>query len=116
MCHSHLEIEFGNFVTFINGRNGSGKSAVCLALQLLMDKSSGFMMDRKRYRTVKKRDAAPGSRCYIEMVISNKKTNLGGCEIPSIRFAVKSDWPSGEPLVPSPCYASLLSPRSYYPA
>uniref|UniRef100_A0A803KT62 Rad50/SbcC-type AAA domain-containing protein n=1 Tax=Chenopodium quinoa TaxID=63459 RepID=A0A803KT62_CHEQI len=32
MCHSNLEIEFGDFVNFITGQNGSGKSAILTAL------------------------------------------------------------------------------------
>ncbi|KAL7001724.1 Structural maintenance of chromosomes protein 6A [Sarracenia purpurea var. burkii] len=32
MCHSNLEIEFGDWVNFITGRNGSGKSAILTAL------------------------------------------------------------------------------------
>ncbi|WZY74544.1 structural maintenance of chromosomes protein 6A-like isoform X2 [Brassica napus] len=32
MCHSNLEIEFGEWVNFITGQNGSGKSAILTAL------------------------------------------------------------------------------------
>ncbi|PIN15085.1 DNA repair protein RAD18 (SMC family protein) [Handroanthus impetiginosus] len=32
MCHSNLEIEFGDWVNFITGQNGSGKSAILTAL------------------------------------------------------------------------------------
>ncbi|KAH6821922.1 structural maintenance of chromosomes 6A [Perilla frutescens var. hirtella] len=32
MCHSNLEIEFGDLVNFITGQNGSGKSAILTAL------------------------------------------------------------------------------------
>ncbi|KFK25150.1 hypothetical protein AALP_AA8G072300, partial [Arabis alpina] len=32
MCHSNLEIEFGDCVNFITGQNGSGKSAILTAL------------------------------------------------------------------------------------
>ncbi|KAF9602404.1 hypothetical protein IFM89_027533 [Coptis chinensis] len=32
MCHSSLEIEFGEWVNFITGQNGSGKSAILTAL------------------------------------------------------------------------------------
>ncbi|CAL9752443.1 unnamed protein product [Musa acuminata subsp. burmannicoides] len=32
MCHSSLEIEFGDWVNFITGQNGSGKSAILTAL------------------------------------------------------------------------------------
>lgn len=32
MCHSNLEIEFGDYVNFITGQNGSGKSAILTAL------------------------------------------------------------------------------------
>lgn len=32
MCHSSLEIEFGDMVNFITGQNGSGKSAILTAL------------------------------------------------------------------------------------
>lgn len=32
MCHSNLEIELGDFVNFITGQNGSGKSAILTAL------------------------------------------------------------------------------------
>lgn len=32
MCHSNLEIEFGDHVNFITGQNGSGKSAILTAL------------------------------------------------------------------------------------
>lgn len=32
MCHSNLQIEFGEWVNFITGQNGSGKSAILTAL------------------------------------------------------------------------------------
>ncbi|CAO2839082.1 unnamed protein product [Amaranthus hypochondriacus] len=32
MCHSHLAIEFGDYINFITGQNGSGKSAILTAL------------------------------------------------------------------------------------
>lgn len=32
MCHSHLEVTFSNNVTFITGKNGSGKSAILTGL------------------------------------------------------------------------------------
>ncbi|WMV31144.1 hypothetical protein MTR67_024529 [Solanum verrucosum] len=32
MCHSNLEIDFGDWVNFITGQNGSGKSAILTAL------------------------------------------------------------------------------------
>ncbi|KAG6390820.1 hypothetical protein SASPL_148565 [Salvia splendens] len=32
MCHSNLDIEFGDLVNFITGQNGSGKSAILTAL------------------------------------------------------------------------------------
>ncbi|CAN6460828.1 unnamed protein product [Victoria cruziana] len=32
MCHSNIEIEFGDWVNFITGQNGSGKSAILTAL------------------------------------------------------------------------------------
>ncbi|XAR56052.1 hypothetical protein NMG60_11036347 [Bertholletia excelsa] len=32
MCHSNLEIEFGDYVNFVTGQNGSGKSAILTAL------------------------------------------------------------------------------------
>ncbi|KAK4570872.1 hypothetical protein RGQ29_029649 [Quercus rubra] len=32
MCHSHLQIELGEWVNFITGQNGSGKSAILTAL------------------------------------------------------------------------------------
>ncbi|KAG6418477.1 hypothetical protein SASPL_120681 [Salvia splendens] len=32
MCHSNLDIDFGDFVNFITGQNGSGKSAILTAL------------------------------------------------------------------------------------
>ncbi|GMH11174.1 hypothetical protein Nepgr_013015 [Nepenthes gracilis] len=32
MCHSNLQIEFGDYVNFITGQNGSGKSAILTAL------------------------------------------------------------------------------------
>nr|AAD54769.1 SMC-like protein [Arabidopsis thaliana]AAD54770.1 SMC-like protein [Arabidopsis thaliana] len=32
MCHSYLQIEFGEWVNFITGQNGSGKSAILTAL------------------------------------------------------------------------------------
>ncbi|OIW05547.1 hypothetical protein TanjilG_23333 [Lupinus angustifolius] len=32
MCHSHLETHFDNFLNFITGQNGSGKSAILTAL------------------------------------------------------------------------------------
>ncbi|KAI4323824.1 hypothetical protein L6164_023401 [Bauhinia variegata] len=32
MCHSNLEIEFGDWVNFVTGQNGSGKSAILTAL------------------------------------------------------------------------------------
>ncbi|KAL8153848.1 hypothetical protein V2J09_011608 [Rumex salicifolius] len=32
MCHSNMEIEFGDYVNFITGQNGSGKSAILTAL------------------------------------------------------------------------------------
>ncbi|XP_057952688.1 structural maintenance of chromosomes protein 6B-like isoform X2 [Malania oleifera] len=32
MCHSNLEIELGEYVNFITGQNGSGKSAILIAL------------------------------------------------------------------------------------
>jgi len=60
MCHKHLKIQFGKFVTFIVGRNGSGKSAVCLALQLLMDKTVSLLRTTKqgrKFRQVKRRGA-----------------------------------------------------------
>ncbi|KAI5670223.1 hypothetical protein M9H77_10587 [Catharanthus roseus] len=34
MCHSNLEIELGQFVNFITGQNGSGKSAILTALSI----------------------------------------------------------------------------------
>lgn len=34
MCHEHLEVELASNVTFISGRNGSGKSALLTALQV----------------------------------------------------------------------------------
>lgn len=32
MCHSLMEVEFSDGITFITGRNGSGKSAILTAL------------------------------------------------------------------------------------
>ncbi|EPS70437.1 hypothetical protein M569_04318, partial [Genlisea aurea] len=32
MCHSSLEVEFGDWINFITGQNGSGKSAILAAL------------------------------------------------------------------------------------
>ncbi|GAB4844106.1 hypothetical protein Ancab_037413 [Ancistrocladus abbreviatus] len=34
MCHSNLQIEFGDYVNFITGQNGSGKSAILTALSI----------------------------------------------------------------------------------
>ena len=36
MCHRKLSIEFGKQLNFINGENGSGKSAIVAALQLCL--------------------------------------------------------------------------------
>jgi structural maintenance of chromosomes protein 6 len=36
MCHRHLKINFGRNINFINGSNGSGKSAILAALQVCL--------------------------------------------------------------------------------
>lgn len=36
MCHAHMELDFGEYVTFISGKNGSGKSASLQALQVCL--------------------------------------------------------------------------------
>ncbi|KAM0687675.1 Structural maintenance of chromosomes protein 6 [Conglomerata obtusa] len=36
MCHSHLKINFNKRVTFIGGLNGSGKSAIMIAIGLIL--------------------------------------------------------------------------------
>jgi structural maintenance of chromosomes protein 6 len=36
MCHRHLKITFGRNINFINGSNGSGKSAILAALQVCL--------------------------------------------------------------------------------
>lgn len=36
MCHRHMTVEFGKHVTFVTGQNGSGKSAIAVALQLCL--------------------------------------------------------------------------------
>eukprot|EP01102_Stenamoeba_stenopodia_P023199 TRINITY_DN9919_c0_g2_i3.p1 TRINITY_DN9919_c0_g2~~TRINITY_DN9919_c0_g2_i3.p1 ORF type:complete len:1137 (+),score=245.74 TRINITY_DN9919_c0_g2_i3:152-3562(+) len=42
MCHKHLEVKFGPNVNFIIGRNGSGKSAVLVALTIGLGAKTGF--------------------------------------------------------------------------
>ena len=36
MCHRKLSINFNRNVNFINGHNGSGKSAILVALQICL--------------------------------------------------------------------------------
>ena len=36
MCHTQLEVNFGNVVNFVIGRNGSGKSAILTAVTIVL--------------------------------------------------------------------------------
>lgn len=41
MCHENFSMDFGPHVTFINGTNGSGKSAVLQGLQFCLGMQAG---------------------------------------------------------------------------
>lgn len=41
MCHQNFSMDFGPHVTFINGTNGSGKSAVLQGLQFCLGMQAG---------------------------------------------------------------------------
>ena len=40
MCHKKLEIKLGRRINFINGANGSGKSAILAAMQICLGASA----------------------------------------------------------------------------
>lgn len=42
MCHAHLKVDFGPNLNFIGGVNGSGKSAVLVAITIALGSKAGF--------------------------------------------------------------------------
>ncbi|KAK7255917.1 hypothetical protein RIF29_29345 [Crotalaria pallida] len=69
LCHSHQEIEFGNYVNFITGQNGSGKSAILAALCIAFGcRAKGT----QRASTLKKLIKNGASNAVIHVEIQNE--------------------------------------------
>lgn len=87
MCHSHLEVNFLNNISFVTGKNGSGKSAILTALIIGL---GGKATLTNRGNSVKGFVKAGKSSATIEIELSNEgpmayKPNLYGDRIHIIR-------------------------------
>ena len=79
MCHENFFLRFGPHVTFINGTNGSGKSAILQGLQ--------FCLGMQAAKTGRAGVATPTSvsphvqlqRCVIECMLANPDQCMGVC-------------------------------------
>eukprot|EP01133_Synstelium_polycarpum_P015023 gene15023-17769_t len=58
MCHRHFEIKFGPHVNFISGENGSGKSALLVALIVCLGAKAGFTNRGHKLTDLVKNDAS----------------------------------------------------------
>lgn len=68
MCHSHLKIDFTKMITCIGGRNGSGKSAIMIALGILFGQSAKQL---ERGNTFKNLIKTGRNQAEIKVIINN---------------------------------------------
>lgn len=73
MCHSHFEIEFTKMITCITGRNGSGKSAVMIALGIVFGQRAAALDRGSSFKSLIKTGC---NQAIIKICISN---TLGLC-------------------------------------
>ncbi|EGG13304.1 structural maintenance of chromosome protein [Cavenderia fasciculata] len=69
MCHRHFEIKFGPNVNFISGENGSGKSALLVALIICLGAKSGTTNRGHKLADLVKNDA---NQAIITVKLRNK--------------------------------------------
>ncbi|KYQ91623.1 structural maintenance of chromosome protein [Tieghemostelium lacteum] len=69
MCHKHFEIKLGPNVNFISGSNGSGKSAVLVALIICLGAKAGFTNRGHKLTDLVRHDA---NQAIITVKLSNK--------------------------------------------
>lgn len=70
MCHKHLLIEFEKMITCIGGRNGSGKSAVMIALGILFGRRAQSLERGNSYKSLIKSGC---NSSVIRATLSNHK-------------------------------------------
>ncbi|KAM0679881.1 Structural maintenance of chromosomes protein 6 [Glugoides intestinalis] len=68
MCHSNLNITFNKMVTCISGRNGSGKSAVMIALGILFGQRAKSLERGNSYKSLIKTGS---NQAIIRVVLNN---------------------------------------------
>lgn len=68
MCHSHTTINFSKMITCIGGRNGSGKSAVMIALGLLFGQRATQLERGNSYKNLIKTGT---NQSIIRVIVNN---------------------------------------------
>lgn len=92
MCHRHLELKLGPNINFIIGQNGSGKSAVLVALTVCLGAKAGFTNRGKKITNFIRGDASSAS---VSVTLRNRgaeayKPDLYGKTITIIRTIARS--------------------------
>jgi hypothetical protein len=72
MCHRKLRVKLGRNVNFINGQNGSGKSAILAAIQICLGASA-----RQTHRAGKLQDLVRKDANCSHAIVHVKLTNQG---------------------------------------
>ncbi|KAG0416666.1 Structural maintenance of chromosomes protein 6A, partial [Dictyocoela roeselum] len=70
MCHKHLLLTFSKMITCIGGRNGSGKSAIMVAIGLLFGRRAQSLERGSSYKSLIKSGC---SVAIIRVVLANTR-------------------------------------------
>jgi len=75
MCHQKLKVDFCRNVNFINGQNGSGKSAILAAIQICLGAKAGRTHRARNIKDLVRKEAAgnnPNTSAKVRVTLLNE--------------------------------------------